>query len=161
MKASLLQIAHTYTADPAWQQQVGAMQQAQHQAAVDSIAAGTRVLQMQAQSGMEAIRAHAQHAQMSAMASAESDAMRADGCREQQASDDERQRRAVNAVRETVDLYDPASRQVYRGAPAGYATLWTDGADRVVASEGHENPDPTRFTPRESLDELRERPPRR
>ena len=160
VKASLLQIAHTYTANPAWQQQVGAMQQAQHQATMDSIAAGTRVLQMQAQSGMEAIRAHAQRAQMSAMASAETDAMRADAWRAQQASDDERHRRAVNAVRETVDLYDPASGQVYRGAPAGYATFWTDGADRVVASEGHENPDPTRFTQAENLDELRGRPGR-
>jgi hypothetical protein len=75
---------------------------------------------------------------------------------------DERQRRAVNAVREEVDLYDPATGQVYRGAPAGYATYWTDGAERVVASAGHDNPDPTRFTQAEDLDELRGsgRPPR-
>ena len=163
VKATLLQIAQTYTANPAWQRQVSAAQQMQHEAAMESIDAGRRILQMQAQSGMEAIRAHAHRANLSAQASAEADVLRAQAWREQQASSDEQHRRAVNAVRETVDLYDPASGQVYRGAPAGYATWWTDGADRVVASEGHDNPDPSRFTQAANLDDLhgRGRPPGR
>lgn len=65
-------------------------------------------------------------------------------------------------MRETVDIYDPSSGQVYRGAPAGFTTWWTDGVDRVVASEGHDNPDPSRLTRAENLDDLpvQGRPPR-
>ena len=161
-KATLLRVAHSYTANPAWQQHQSLMMQMQHQATMETIHTGTRVMQMQHQSGMEAIRAHAQRAAIAAQTSAEVSSMQSQSWREQQASSDEMHRRSVNAVRETVDLYDPATGQVYAGAPAGYETWWTDGADRVVGSHGHDNPDPSRFTQAENLDELRGsgRPPR-
>jgi hypothetical protein len=154
VKATLLRIAHSYQTNPAWQQAQQQMQQAQHQMTMDTINTGTRILQMQHQSGMEAIRAAGQRAQMSAQTSAEISDMQMQAWRQQQASSDEMQRRTVNAINERVDLYDPASGQVYRGAPAGYRTYWTDGADRVVASEGYDNPDPTRLTQATDLDDL-------
>ncbi|MFO0609338.1 MAG: hypothetical protein U0324_39605 [Polyangiales bacterium] len=154
-RATLLHIARSWQENPAWGQLQKQLQQAQHQMAMDTIAAGTRVLQVQAQSGMEAIAAHAERARIAAQASAETNATQMQGWQAQERADDERQRRAVNAVRETVDLQDPATGQVYRGAPAGFATYWTDGADRVVASQGQENPDPTRFTQAQDLDDRR------
>lgn len=154
VEATLLHIVRSYVTDPAWQRLQTQLQQAQHEMAMETIATGTRVLQTQARSGMEAIQAHAQRAHAAAQASAEVSAMQADAWRAQQAADDERHRRAVNAAQETVDLRDPTTGQVYRGAPAGYATYWTDGAERVVASEGSENPDPTRLTQAEDLDDV-------
>ncbi len=161
-KATLLEVARSYKTNPAWQQHQNQMQQMQHQAAMDQIHTGTQVLRMQHQSAMEAIGAHAQRANIAAQANAEVSAMQSQAWRDQQASGDEMHRRAVNSIRETVDLHDPTTGQVYRGAPAGFATWWTDGADRVVGSHGHENPDPTRYTQAENLDDVRGsgRPPR-
>jgi len=162
VKATLLAICRSYATNPAWQQMQTQMQNAQHQMAMDSIETGNRILRMQAQSGMEAIAAHAQRANISAQASQEVGAMNTDAWRAQQASGDEMHRRAVNGVRETVDVYDPASGNVYRGAPAGFATWWTDGADRVVGSTGNDNPDATRFTQAVDLDDVpRDGRPRR
>lgn len=162
-KATLLRVAHSYKTNPEWQQRQSMMMQMQHQATMEMIHTGTQVMQMQHQSGMEAIRAHAQRAAISAQTSAEVSSMQSQSWRDQQASIDEMHRRSVNAVRETVDLYDPATGQVYKGAPAGYETWWTDGADRLVGSHGHDNPDPSRFTRAENLDDVRGpgRPPRR
>lgn len=155
VKATLLQIARTREESAAWQQAQANLQQAQHQMAMDTIATGTRVMQVQAQSGMDAIAAHAHRAHLAAQASAEASAAQSQAWQAQQAAGDERQRRAVNAVRGTVDLHDPATGQVYRGAPAGYATYWTDGAERVAASAGHDNPDPAHLTQAEDLDDRR------
>lgn len=77
VRATLLQVARSYTADPAWQQRQSQASQASHQAVMASIETGNRILQIQAQSGMEAIRAHAQRAGMAAQAGADIDAMRA------------------------------------------------------------------------------------
>lgn len=160
VEATLLAMAHSYVTSPAWQRFQSQMQQAQHEATMDSLRVGSEILRMQAQSGMEAIHAHGQRAHLAAQTNAEVSAMQSESWRRQQDASDEAQRRAVNAVRETVDLYDPATGQVYRGAPAGFATYWTDGADRVVASDSHENPDASRFTEATNLDDLH-RPPRR
>lgn len=163
VKATLLHIARSYATLPAWQQTQSLVQQAQHQMAMDTIATGTRVMNIHARSGMDAIAAHGHRAHLAAQTAAEMSAMQSQSWREAQASDDERQRRAVNAINEAVDLVDPATGQVYRGAPAGYASYWTDGADRVVASQGHDNPDPSRFTEAANLDDVPApgRPPRR
>lgn len=162
-KAMMLSICHSYATTPAWQQMETMRQNASHQMVMDNIATGNRILNMQAQSGMEAIAAHAQRAQISAQAHQDVSAMHMDSWRAQQASGDEVHRRSVNAVRETVDLYDPASGAVYRGAPAGFTTWWTDGADRVVGSTSHDNPDPTHLTQAVDLDDVPRdgRPPRR
>ncbi len=160
VEATLLAIAQSYLTSPAWQRFQSQMQQAQHEATMESLRVGSEILRMQAQSGMEAIHAHAQRAHISAQTSAEVSAMQSQSWQRQQDASDEAQRRAVNAVRETVDLYDPATGQVYRGAPAGFTSYWTDGADRVVASTSHENPDASRFTQATDLDDLH-RPPRR
>ena len=70
--------------------------------------------------------------------------------------------RAATGVRERVDVYDPAPGDVYRGAPAGFATWWTDGADRVVGSTGHDNPDAAPYTQAPALDDVpRDGRPRR
>ena len=160
VEATLFAIVHSYLTSPAWQRFQSQMQQAQHEAVMDSIRVNGEILRMQGQSGMQAIQAHAQRANIAAQTNAEVSAMQSDSWQRQQDASDEAQRRAVNAVRETVDLYDPATGQVYRGAPAGFSTWWTDGADRVVASSSHENPDASRFTEATNLDDL-PRPPRR
>ncbi len=151
-RATLLHIAFSKQENPEWQKLQSDLQQAQHQMAMDTIATGSRVMQIQAQSGMESIAAHAHRAHIAAQANAEASDAQARGWQAQQRADDERQRRAVNAVRETVDLYDPASGRVYRSAPAGFDTYWTDGVDRVVASDARDNPDPTRLTELHDLD---------
>ncbi|MDB4932031.1 MAG: uncharacterized protein JWM10_4515 [Myxococcaceae bacterium] len=154
VKATLLAICRSYETSPAWQQMQSQASAMGHRMAMDTIAAGNRVLAMQAQSGMEAIAAHAQRARIAAQANAASGDAQMAGWRAQQASGDEQQRRAVNAVRETVDVYDPATGQVFAGAPAGFATWWTDGADRVVGSTGQENPDAARFHRAADLDDV-------
>lgn len=153
-KATLVAIAQSYATNPAWQEMVSRGMQMQHQATMDSLDAGARILRMQAQSGMEAIQAHAQRARIAAQSAAEVDAMGQRGWSDRQASSDEAQRRVVNSIREEVDLYDPAAGEVLRGAPAGFATWWSDGAGTVVASEGHDNPDPSRFTQAVNLDDI-------
>lgn len=155
-QVTLRGIAQSYETSPAWQQGVVTTQRQQHHDAMAAIETGNQILRMQAQSGMEAIHAHAQRAHMAAQTAAEVDALRDQGWRAQQAANDERQRRAVNAVREAVDLYDPSTGEVFRGAPAGYASWWTDGASVVVGSHGDENPDAARLRPLEDLDH---RPP--
>lgn len=160
VRATLQHVAASYRTDPAWQQRQSQWQQAQHQMAMDTIAAGSRVMAIQAQSGMDAIAAHAQRARIAAQTSEAVGAMQSASWREEQSSREEAQRRAVNAVRETVDLVDPATGAVYRGAPAGYASYWTDGGDRVIASDGHENPDPARYSEAMDLDAHRRRGPR-
>lgn len=153
-RATLLHIAHSYTTNDAWQRTQSQLSAMQHQATMESIETGNRILRMQAQSGMEAIGAHAQRAHIAAQTSAEVTAMQSQAWQQQQASGDEQQRRNVNAIRETVDVYDPSSGQVFHGAPAGFTTWWTDGADRVVGSTGYENPDPARYTQAVDLDEV-------
>lgn len=153
-RATLLAICQSYETRPAWQQMQSQASAMQHQMAMETIATGNRILGMQAQSGMEAIHAHTQRAQMAADASAAASDAQVAGWRAQQAADDERHRRAVNGVRETVDVYDAASGQVFRGAPAGFATWWTDGADRVVGSTGRENPDASRLHQAVDLDDV-------
>jgi len=153
-RVTLRRIAHSYVTNPAWQQGVRAMQQMQHAATMESIATGTRILQMQAQSGMEAIHAHAQRAQHSADAMGSMGAAQQASWQSQQDAQAEGHRRAVNGIREEVDLYDPAAGQVLRGAPAGYDSWWSDGAGQVVARQGHENPDAARYTEAVNLDDV-------
>lgn len=155
VRATLLQIAHSYTASPQWQQGQQQLQNAQHQMNMDTINTGTRILGMQHQSGMEAIRHAGYRAQISADTNAQVSHMQQQTWNQQQATSDEMQRRRVNGINETADLYDPATGDVYRGAPAGYQTYWTDGLGRVVASEGYDNPDVTRFNQATDLDEMR------
>lgn len=152
--ATMLHIARSYRANPAWQQGQTRLQNAQHEAAMESIRTNGEILRMQGQSGMEAIRAHAQRAAISAEGFAAAGDAQMQGWRAQQGSIDESHRRAVNAVRDEVDLYDGATGTVLRGAPAGFDGYWTDG-DVVVASKGHESPDPTRMRPLEDLDARR------
>jgi hypothetical protein len=154
VKATLLAICQSYETSPAWQQMQSQASAMGHQMAMETIATGSRIMAMQARSGMEAIQAHAQRARIAADASAAAGDAQMAGWRAQQASGDEQHRRAVNAVRETVDVYDPASGQVFRGAPAGFATWWTDGADRVVGSTESENPDAARLRRAVDLDDV-------
>lgn len=147
-------IARSYAASVAWQQHQSALQRMGHEAAMETIRAGTEVLRMQAASGMEAIRAHADRARIGADASASVSDAQARGWASQQASIDEGHRRAVNAVRETVDVFDPATGTVFRGAPAGPSRWWTDGVDRVVGTDGPENPDPSRLRAAADLDDV-------
>lgn len=151
---TLWQIARSYETVAAWQQGVTMTMANQHHDAMASLEVGGRILSMQAQSGMEAIAAHAQRAQMASQAAAEMHAGQMATWRAQQAAGDEAQRRAVNAIGEVVDLYDPMTGERLRGAPAGYASWWTDGASTVVGTDGHENPDAARLRPLVDLDDV-------
>lgn len=152
--ATMVHIARSNRANPAWQQGQQQLQNAQHEATMESLRVGGEILRMQGRSGMEAIRAHAQRAAISAEGFASAGDAQMQGWRAQQGSMDESHRRAVNAVREEVDLYDGSTGAVLRGAPAGFESYWTDG-EVVVASRGHESPDPTRMRPLEDLDTRR------
>ena len=154
VRATLLQIVFSYEASPAWQQGQQQMQAVQHQMTMDTIQTGTRISQMQHQSSMEAIHQAGLRSQIAAQASADISAMQQRTWEQQQASSDERHRRAVNGITERVDLVDPATGTLYHGAPAGFRTYWTDGAGRVVGSDGSDNPDPTRFSQATDLDDL-------
>lgn len=152
--ATMLHVVRSYRADPLWERRRQQVQSAQHEAAMESIRVGTAVMNMQAQSGMSAIQAHAQRAAISHDAFTSAGDAQVRGWQSQQASLDESHRRAVNVIREEVDLYDSSTNTVLRGAPAGFQSYWTDG-EGVVASRGHESPDPTRMRPLEDLDRLR------
>jgi len=154
---TLTRIARSYAADPGWQARQAQAQGAQHAAVMDTIATGTAVQNTLARSGMEAINAHAARARMSAETSAAASASQDAAFAARMASIDEDQRRAVNAVREEVDLYDPTTARVYRGAPAGVAHWWSDGATRVVGSDAPENPDAARLHRLVDLDDLKRR----
>lgn len=157
---TLRAIAHSMVTNPAWQQMQSQRQQAAHEATMAGLATNAQILQMQHRSGMEAIQAHAQRAQVSAEGFAAANAQQMDAWRAQQAAQDESHRRAVNGIREEVDVYDPRTGQVVRGAPAGFDTWWTDGAGQVMGRHGHDNPDPSRWSEAVNLDDL-PRPPRR
>lgn len=158
---TLLRIVRSYVSNDAWQQRLRMNMQAQHEATMASIRTNGAVLQMQAQSGMEAIHAHAARAHASAQTAAEINAMQSAGFAARQAGLDESHRRAVNGVREVSDLYDPVSQEVLRGAPAHVENWWSDGAGRVVGTDGAQNPDPARLHRLENLDDLGGDPSRR
>ncbi|MFO0626397.1 MAG: hypothetical protein U0325_12360 [Polyangiales bacterium] len=158
---TLMRIVRSYVSNDAWQQRLRMNMHAQHEATMAGIRANGAVLQMQAQSGMDAIAAHAARAQASAQTAAEISAMQSAGFAARQASLDESHRRAVNGVREVTDLYDPVSQQVLRGAPAGVAHWWSDGAGRVVGTDDPHNPDPQRLHGVENLDDRAGDPTRR
>ncbi len=158
---TLLRILRSYVSNDAWQQRLRMGMQAQHEATMAGIRANGEVLRMQAQSGMEAIAAHGARAHASAQTAAEISAMQSAGFAARQASLDESHRRAVNGVREVTDLYDPVSQEVLRGAPAHVAHWWSDGAGRVVGTEGGANPDPGRLHRLENLDDRGGDPSRR
>lgn len=161
VRDTLLRIVGSYASNDAWQQRLRMNMQAQHEATMAGLRTNAAVLQMQAQSGMEAIHAHAARAHASAQTAAEINAMQSAGFAARQASLDESHRRAVNGVREVSDLYDPVSQQVLRGAPAEVPHWWSDGAGRVVGTDGTQNPDPTRLHRLENLDDLGGDPSRR
>lgn len=155
VKESLVAIARTFAFTAGFEQMQAMQRQVSHQMAMDNIATGSAILRMQHQSGMEAIQAAAQRAQISADANASVAASQMAGWRAQQASSDEVHRRAVNGVREVVDVVDPTTGVVYTGAPAGFHSYWTDGVShRVVASEGSENPDASRYARAVNLDDV-------
>ncbi len=155
VRETLRSIGQTFALSPSFLQRQAMARQASHQMAMENIATGNAILRMQHQSGMEAIQAAAQRAQISADANAAVAAGQMAGWRAQQASGDEMHRRAVNAVREVVDVVDPTTGVVYTGAPAGFRSYWTDGVNRrVVASEGSENPDPSRYARAVDLDDV-------
>lgn len=158
---TLLRIVRSYVSNDAWQQRLRMNMQAQHEATMAGIRTNGAVLQMQAQSGMEAIHAHAARAHASAQTAAEIGEMQSAGFAARQASLDESHRRAVNGVREVSDLYDPVSQQVLRGAPAEVPHWWSDGAGRVVGTDAAQNPDPSRLHRLENLDDLGGDPSRR
>ena len=73
----------------------------------------------------------------------------------QQRSSDEMQRRTINGINETVDLYDSQAGQTYYGAQSGYDSYWTDPATgNVVGTQGYDNPDVMRYNQATDLDDM-------
>lgn len=72
----------------------------------------------------------------------------------QQRSSDEMQRRTINGINETVDLYDSQYGQTYYGVQSGADAYWTDPNGTVVGTEGYDNPDVMRYNQATDLDDL-------
>lgn len=155
VSSTLRALAKSFTANPDFDRFVAENQRAHHEAVMSSIATNTAIATMRHQSAMEAIHAQGERARISADTNAAVSQLQFDAWRENSARQDEMHRRAVNAVRETVDVVDPSTGVIYTGAPAGFETYWTDSATHtVIATNTHENPQTGRFTEAIDLDRL-------
>jgi hypothetical protein len=71
-----------------------------------------------------------------------------------QRSSDEMQRRTVNGIHGTADVYNNQTGETTYGVDGTYDTYWTDPSGTVVGTEGYDNPDPLRYEQGTDLDDL-------
>jgi hypothetical protein len=71
----------------------------------------------------------------------------------QQRSSDEMQRRAVNGIHGTADIYNNQTGETTYGVDGGYDSYWTDPSGTVVGAQGYDNPDALRYDQGTDLDD--------
>jgi hypothetical protein len=71
-----------------------------------------------------------------------------------QRSSDEMQRRAVNGIHGTADIYNNQTGETAYGVDGGYDAYWTDPSGTVVGTDGYDNPDALRYERGTDLDDL-------
>ena len=71
----------------------------------------------------------------------------------QQRSGDEMQRRAVNGIHGTADIYNNQTGETTYGVDGGYDSYWTDPSGTVVGAQGYDNPDALRYEQGTNLDD--------
>jgi hypothetical protein len=72
----------------------------------------------------------------------------------QQRSGDEMQRREVNGIHGTADIYNNQTGETTYGVDGGYDTYWTDPSGTVVGAQGYDNPDALRYEQGTNLDDF-------
>ena len=151
-RSALFQALHSVVGNPAWQQGQQLRMQQQHRTTMDGLQAGAEQMRRHHAGAMETIHQMGERARISADAYRTAADLQQQGWAQTQASLDDQHRRTVNGIREVVDLVDPSTGTVHRGAPAGFRTYWIDGSGHVLGSHGFDNPDPSRFRPARDLD---------
>jgi len=71
----------------------------------------------------------------------------------QQRSSDEMQRRDINGIHGTADIYNNQTGQTTYGVDGGYDSYWTDPSGTVVGTQGYDNPDVMRYEQGTDLDD--------
>jgi hypothetical protein len=163
----------TLQRNPQWEQrqdQLMAQQHAQHQQfmhqtqqqmAQENAWTQTQVAQINAQTSRITQQAFADRARIAAQTSAEINAMQNEGYWSRQQSMDEMQRRNVNGIYGTADIYNPATGDVTRGVPdLSDHHYWVDHQGNTVVTPQDQNPDPYRFERGQNLDDLYDGGPR-
>jgi hypothetical protein len=71
-----------------------------------------------------------------------------------QRASDEMHRRTVNAIGERADIHNPATGHTTYGVSNQANHYWVDAFGNTVGTDRDQNPDPSRFTRGQNLDDL-------
>jgi hypothetical protein len=144
-----------------FQQHQQFMHQTQQQMAQENAWTQAQITRIQGETSRITQQAFADRSRIAAQTSAEISAMQNEGYWSRQQSMDEMQRRNVNSIYGTADVYNPATGDVIRGLPDGTDHhYWVDHQGNTVITPYDQNPDPYRFERGQNLDDLYDGGPR-
>lgn len=149
-----LAIQNSYEPNPAFEQRLEQInQRAMQQQAAESRQRMAQSQQMH-QQRMAANRAQFDAYQQIYQANQAASDMQMDSWQARQHSNDEMQRRAVNGIHGTADIYNNQTGETTYGVDGGYDSYWTDPSGTVVGTQGYDNPDPLRYNQATDLDDV-------
>ena len=150
------QIANGFQPNPAFEQRMEQINQAvaqrsaaQHQQQMASRQAAFNAHQQRMASNQAAFDASQQVYRSNSQVAE----MQFQSWQAQQRSSDEMQRRTVNGIQGTADIYNSQTGETTYGVDGGYDSYWTDPSGTVVGTQGYDNPDALRYDQGIDLDD--------